>query len=62
MSKTRQLVNIIHNNGKPVRFYKTPSRNDVCPCGSGKKFKHCHISNWQEFVRAEIQKLNELNK
>ena len=20
----------------------TPSRNDSCPCGSGKKFKHCH--------------------
>ncbi|UWR15460.1 preprotein translocase subunit SecA [Sulfitobacter sp. M368] len=19
-----------------------PSRNDMCPCGSGKKFKHCH--------------------
>ncbi|MEO0342545.1 MAG: preprotein translocase subunit SecA [Pseudomonadota bacterium] len=19
-----------------------PSRNDLCPCGSGKKFKHCH--------------------
>lgn len=19
-----------------------PSRNDPCPCGSGKKFKHCH--------------------
>ena len=19
-----------------------PSRNDVCPCGSGEKFKHCH--------------------
>jgi preprotein translocase subunit SecA len=19
-----------------------PSRNDECPCGSGKKFKHCH--------------------
>jgi preprotein translocase subunit SecA len=19
-----------------------PSRNDACPCGSGKKFKHCH--------------------
>ena len=19
-----------------------PGRNDVCPCGSGKKFKHCH--------------------
>ena len=21
-----------------------PSRNDPCPCGSGKKFKHCHGS------------------
>lgn len=20
----------------------TPGRNDSCPCGSGKKFKHCH--------------------
>jgi preprotein translocase subunit SecA len=20
----------------------TPGRNDACPCGSGKKFKHCH--------------------
>jgi preprotein translocase subunit SecA len=19
-----------------------PARNDVCPCGSGEKFKHCH--------------------
>jgi hypothetical protein len=21
----------------------SPSRNDPCPCGSGKKFKHCHL-------------------
>ena len=21
---------------------KLPGRNDLCPCGSGKKFKHCH--------------------
>jgi len=20
----------------------SPGRNDACPCGSGKKFKHCH--------------------
>ncbi|MCK5761666.1 MAG: SEC-C domain-containing protein, partial [Candidatus Izimaplasma sp.] len=19
-----------------------PKRNDPCPCGSGKKYKHCH--------------------
>lgn len=22
---------------------KTVSRNDPCPCGSGKKYKHCHL-------------------
>ena len=24
--------------------YKKVGRNDRCPCGSGKKFKHCHGS------------------
>ena len=27
---------------QPVRVEKTVGRNDPCPCGSGKKFKHCH--------------------
>ena len=22
--------------------FKKVGRNDKCPCGSGKKFKHCH--------------------
>jgi preprotein translocase subunit SecA len=26
---------------KPVRVKKV-GRNDPCPCGSGKKYKHCH--------------------
>ena len=26
---------------QPVRAKKTPGRNDPCPCGSGKKYKHC---------------------
>ncbi len=26
---------------KPVSAKKTPGRNDPCPCGSGKKYKHC---------------------
>lgn len=31
------------NAGKPVRRGEIKvGRNDVCPCGSGKKFKHCH--------------------
>lgn len=26
---------------QPVRKTKKPGRNDPCPCGSGKKYKHC---------------------
>jgi preprotein translocase subunit SecA len=27
---------------EPVRVEKKVGRNDLCPCGSGKKYKHCH--------------------
>jgi preprotein translocase subunit SecA len=27
---------------EPIRAQKMPGRNDLCPCGSGKKFKNCH--------------------
>ena len=27
---------------QPVRVEKKVGRNDLCPCGSGKKYKHCH--------------------
>ena len=26
---------------KPIRVQKKPKRNEPCPCGSGKKYKHC---------------------
>jgi preprotein translocase subunit SecA len=29
----------------PVRVQKTPGRNDPCWCGSGKKYKHCHMKS-----------------
>ncbi|MDD3859062.1 MAG: preprotein translocase subunit SecA [Bacteroidales bacterium] len=29
----------------PVRVEKKVGRNDPCPCGSGKKYKHCHGIN-----------------
>jgi preprotein translocase subunit SecA len=29
---------------EPVRVMQTVGRNDPCPCGSGKKYKHCHGS------------------
>ncbi|NSW46303.1 MAG: preprotein translocase subunit SecA [Bacteroidales bacterium] len=30
---------------EPVRVEKKVGRNDPCPCGSGKKYKHCHGKN-----------------
>jgi preprotein translocase subunit SecA len=27
-----------------TRDHKKTGRNELCPCGSGKKFKHCHGS------------------
>jgi len=27
---------------KPIIADKRLGRNDLCPCGSGKKFKYCH--------------------
>jgi preprotein translocase subunit SecA len=36
---------------KPQRKAVTlPGRNDRCPCGSGKKFKECHLGREQEIV------------
>ena len=26
---------------QPKKAKKEPGRNDPCPCGSGKKYKHC---------------------
>ncbi len=33
---------------EPVRVEKKVGRNDPCPCGSGKKYKHCHGLNQTE--------------
>ncbi|MFH1296192.1 MAG: preprotein translocase subunit SecA [Bacteroidota bacterium] len=30
------------NRPQPVKVAKKVGRNDPCPCGSGKKYKHCH--------------------
>ena len=27
---------------EPIHVEKKVGRNDPCPCGSGKKYKHCH--------------------
>lgn len=30
-----------------VTNYKHLNRNDKCSCGSGKKYKHCHLNNFR---------------
>jgi tetratricopeptide (TPR) repeat protein len=33
------------------------NRNDPCPCGSGKKYKKCHLEKDQESERAELTRV-----
>ena len=37
----------------PVRVEKKVGRNDPCPCGSGKKYKHCHGRNLGDSAGAQ---------
>ncbi len=45
------LLSQAHSNtqanqpNQPVRVEKKVGRNEPCPCGSGKKYKHCHGKN-----------------
>ena len=32
----------LQNPPEPIKSEKVAGRNDPCPCGSGKKYKHCH--------------------
>ena len=32
-----------------------PGRNDPCPCGSGKKYKACHMKENQPGIRKKIK-------
>jgi uncharacterized protein YecA (UPF0149 family) len=34
-------------------------RNDKCPCGSGMKYKHCHLPSREQFF---CEKIKEFNK
>jgi len=38
---TGRVVGGDSNNGRPIRKNAVPKRNELCDCGSGKKFKKC---------------------
>lgn len=34
--------------------HKNAGRNDACPCGSGKKYKRCHLAEDSQAINAEL--------
>ena len=53
--KTMQRL-IAYQNRKPsIRENKKIGRNDPCPCGSGKKFKHCcmNTKDWNKLIKKQ---------
>jgi len=40
MAATAELTDVDPDD--LAEWHRAVSRNAVCPCGSGKKFKHCH--------------------
>ena len=47
--KTKAVRKKFPKHGQTIIKSKLPGRNDPCPCGSGKKFKHCCIDKWEGF-------------
>jgi preprotein translocase subunit SecA len=37
-----EFNNDVQEKQEPVRVGPKVGRNDLCPCGSGKKYKNCH--------------------
>ena len=42
---TQEYAQIVPPPAEPVRAANKPGRNELCACGSGKKYKHCHGAN-----------------
>jgi hypothetical protein len=42
----------------PAQRYKQTGRNDDCACGSGKKYKKCHLREDEEFVSKALASRN----
>ena len=41
---------VLHQGGTYVRALQKVGRNDLCPCGSGQKFKKCHEGRVEELA------------
>ena len=50
-----QLLNKLFGIGKPPIGVAVPGRNESCWCGSGLKYKRCHMSSDQAKARARTR-------
>ncbi len=44
--KLRESERLERQRGMALTKEQRVGRNDPCPCGSGKKFKKCHLERW----------------
>jgi hypothetical protein len=58
--------NLIISELEKIIHSKWQGRNEQCNCGSGKKFKRCHLEKWNTIMKAGrgyvIEKLEILKK
>ena len=53
MAKMKQYSKVVwpgFSSAPPPRHVAKIGRNDPCPCGGGKKYKDCHLSEGQAFL------------
>ena len=59
----QKLVYKYNSAAGPFRKgFKEPGRNAPCPCGSGKKYKHCHLEKVNAGVRAKVTEASVKNR
>lgn len=56
----------IINELEKIIYSKWQGRNELCICGSGQKFKRCHLGKWDTIIKSGrdyvIEKLEQLKK
>ncbi len=51
LTEVREGAEELTRESAPVAYSQEPGRNDLCPCGSGKKYKKCGLLNTEEHQR-----------
>jgi hypothetical protein len=49
------LERFFNFNNKAEKDGKEPGRNELCWCGSGKKYKRCHLEKDEKKARAQYE-------